>query len=81
MDIQAPIDQPLTDQVKIAPRKGWIALLLSLIWTGLGHFYNGRPVAAAIIFVGQFFILGLMGWTRMVTTYWGLWLAFTIFLL
>lgn len=34
------------------PRKGWLAALLTLLMPGLGHLYCGKPIAAAIFFVG-----------------------------
>lgn len=32
-------------------RKPWLAALLALLWPGLGHFYCGKPVAAAFLFL------------------------------
>jgi len=45
---------PITSPSQIAPRRPWLAALLSLLLMGLGHIYAGRPTRGVLLWLTTF---------------------------
>lgn len=74
------------------PRKGILAILLSLFTPGLGQFYNGQPKKGIFFFVISYIVPAIFLLTNLNTSFWGflilmfalggiqLWLMFDAFI-
>ncbi len=54
-----------------APRKGWVAFLLSLVLPGLGHFYNGKISWAIVLFLTPYATVFAIAVTGLFRTFGG----------
>lgn len=62
--------------VKVKPRRPWIAAVLTLLLPGLGHLYGGEPVRALAVSVGQLALVSGVFVSGVFRTFAGLVVAF-----